>query len=655
LPRCAAAGFCAAHAGTLVCDADGSALGWRGACYGAHPRTLVCASASSIWLADARAPPPTPPKPLHALCRGRPTLERLTALCAAGAGGGCGFLFAAASGARALLFDARRATDPLLSWEHALGDDDPPRLLSVQASAPWLRPEASSSSAGAAGRVLLACTLARREAVCFQFTDGDVAPRGADALGWAGALLRCRGGVRALGAGARVPCPAAAAETPARPWHVRGVYGDDDQDGVARGGAAGAPLRAAWSLSDPPCAGFALLPPRTRGGTGLVCAADGAARLCAVMCAHAPVGSGAPVGPDAPDTLALVDAAARAVAGGVDDAARTRTAQQRAAFSTLRKRALDETARAKHLPLHFALLAPPASADGDGDDDGDDAHAARAAQDPRSAAARAARPQEPPPPHAAFVGAAQRALWPLTRLEAAHTAVAGAARGGAGASLAHSALLAAAVQAPAGQRRVRGKAMDAAQRRAVMASALVGARDAAAPLLCMLPPTDDGDDGASGSGAATGALSAAQAALRAASLPAPHAAFRDGALGTFALPRRGAPAPGSAPPLPPHATQQPPPDTLLVDGLHCAAFRATWECCEEWRPDGGGDEDPFADVFFPLAPHDAAARGTAAAAGASTAQPAEPLLLLPPRARDADDAALEVRGDGALRAALRAC
>jgi hypothetical protein len=655
-----AAALSLARAGTLVCAADGSARGWRGACYGAHPRTLVCASPSSIWLADARAPPPAPPKALHALSRGRPTLERLTAVCSAGVGAGCGFLFAAASGARVLLFDARRAADPLLSWEHALGDADPPRLLSCQAAAPWLRAEAPSSSSssapGAAGRVLLACTLARREALCFQFAHADAPPRAAaDALGWAGALLRCRGGVRALGAGARVPCPAAA-DAPARPWHVRGVYDDGDGDPDARADAAGAHGRAWWSLSDPPCAGFALLPPRAPGGRGLVCAADGAARLSAVLCAHAPVGTGAPVGADAADALALADAAACAVAGGAPGAAAARPrGAQPLARSTLRKRVLGEAARAAwRMPLHFALLAPAAAGDGDsggGDGDGDDD--ARAAQDPGAAAARAARaarPQEPPPPATAFVGAAQRALWPLTRLEAAHAAVAGAARGGAGALLADSALLTAAAQAPAGQRRVRGKTVAASQRRAVVAAMLAGARDAAAPPLCLLPlPDGDGDSGSGSGSAAAGVLSAAQAALRAASSPAPHAAFRDGALGTYALPRRAAPAPLSAQPAA-GVTRQRAPDALFADGLHCAAFRAAWACCEEWRLDG---EDPFADVFFPLAPHDASARGTASAAGASAAQPAEPLLLLPPRARDADDAALEVRIVRVVRSSAR--
>lgn len=74
---------------------------------------------------------------------------------------------------------------------------------------------------------------------------------------------------------------------------------------------------------------------------------------------------------------------------------------------------------------------------------------------------------------------------------------------------------------------------------------------------------------------------------------------------------------------------------LTANGLHSAAFRAAWATCDGWRD---GDEDPSAELFFaPLPTDDDAGLSVSASA------PLEPLLLLPPRARDADEAALQVR------------
>jgi len=191
----------ASHPGSQVCIADGAPLGWRGCVFGANPRTLLCASAATVWLADARSPPPSTPRVVHLMAGGRPTAESFTALCSAEPAGS--FMFGAATGTRILLFDSRRAHAPLLAWEHSLGGDDPPRILSCQSAQPWM--PAGSADAGC---FLLASNLGRREAAAFQFrsaqTQGTV-----DAIGWASELLRTRIGVHAINAGMRLPSLAA--------------------------------------------------------------------------------------------------------------------------------------------------------------------------------------------------------------------------------------------------------------------------------------------------------------------------------------------------------------------------------------------------------------------------------------------------------------
>ena len=188
----------APNPGAQVCIADGAPLGWRACIFGAHPCTLLCASSATIWLADTRSPPPSTPRVVHVMAGGRPTAECFTALCSAETAGSS-FMFGAATGARILLFDSRRAQAPLLSWEHWLGAADPPRILSCQSAHPWM-PLGSREP----GCFLVASTLGRREAAAFQFST-ETTPGGADAIGWASELLRTRVGARAIGCGVRLP------------------------------------------------------------------------------------------------------------------------------------------------------------------------------------------------------------------------------------------------------------------------------------------------------------------------------------------------------------------------------------------------------------------------------------------------------------------
>lgn len=133
---------------------------------------------------------------------GRPTAESFTALCSAEAAGSS-FMFGAATSTRVLLFDSRRAHAPLLAWEHWLGADDPPRILSCQSAQPWM--PAGSPDAGC---FLLASNLGRREAAAFQLRSAKT-PGAVDAIGWASELLRTRIGVHAISAGIRLPSVAA--------------------------------------------------------------------------------------------------------------------------------------------------------------------------------------------------------------------------------------------------------------------------------------------------------------------------------------------------------------------------------------------------------------------------------------------------------------
>ena len=129
---------------------------------------------------------------------GRPTAECFTALCSAEASGSS-FMFGAATGSRILLFDSRRAQTPLLSWEHWLGADDPPRILCCQSARPWMPAETPEP-----GCFLVASNLGRREAAAFQFSAATAAGP-ADAIGWASELLRTRIGARAIGSGMKLP------------------------------------------------------------------------------------------------------------------------------------------------------------------------------------------------------------------------------------------------------------------------------------------------------------------------------------------------------------------------------------------------------------------------------------------------------------------
>ena len=194
-----AAGLAHAPAsGLQICPADGAPLGWRGCAFGGHPRTLVCASAATIWLADARSMAPGTTRVVHLMAGGRPTAECFTALCSAEASGSS-FMFGAATGSRILLFDSRRAQAPLLSWEHWLGADDPPRILCCQSAHPWMPPGSPDP-----GCFLVASNLGRREAAAFQF-NAATAAGSADAIGWASELLRTRVGARAIGSGTKLP------------------------------------------------------------------------------------------------------------------------------------------------------------------------------------------------------------------------------------------------------------------------------------------------------------------------------------------------------------------------------------------------------------------------------------------------------------------
>ena len=108
-------------------------------------------------------------------------------------------MFGAATGARVLLFDSRRAQTPLLSWEHWFEVDDPPRILGCQSAQPWMPAESPDP-----GYFLVASNLYRREAAAFQFSSGSTAAS-PDALGWASELLRARIGAQAIGPGIRLP------------------------------------------------------------------------------------------------------------------------------------------------------------------------------------------------------------------------------------------------------------------------------------------------------------------------------------------------------------------------------------------------------------------------------------------------------------------
>ena len=559
----------ASRPGSQVCIADGAPLGWRGCVFGANPRTLLCASAATVWLADARSPPPSTPRVVHLMAGGRPTAESFTALCSAEAAGS--FMFGAATGTRILLFDSRRAHAPLLAWEHSLGGDDPPRILSCQSAQPWM-----PAGRADAGCFLLASNLGRREAAAFQFrsaqTQGTV-----DAIGWASELLRTRIGVHAINAGMRLPSLAARSA------------GVNDASDTGCGCCVACAHRmtalthlpghrdSIWNLSDPPAAGFALLAPDAGGKSsrGILCS-YGANGLAAVLCSHVP-----------DDSEELFHAHALATDGApvvVTDEPPPRQD----------KRALLDTAQtSRTLPLHFSLLA----------------------------SSRTDQPgvAQPHPDAKLAVVAAQQSLWPMTLLEAAHSA--SMQMHGQTTSLRESAVLSAANASEVGATRKAGKALNQERRRAAVIPLLRDGREGS-PMQALLPAPH-------ASGAAPVLLASQKALLEAESDDGSkllHARLPAHATAAFA--GDGGLVQQS------HAMDA----TVLAPGagaLHCAAFRAAWATCSAWGTEL--PSDPSHDVFCP---------GEHAAGDAGTL---EPKLDLPPPPADADAAALQVRLGRSLR------
>ena len=352
---------------------------------------------------------------------GRPTAECFTALCSAEASGSA-FMFGAATGSRILLFDSRRAQAPLLSWEHWLGADDPPRILCCQSAHPWMPPGSPD-----AGCVLVASNLGRREAAAFQFSAATAAGS-ADAIGWASELLRTRIGARAIGSGMKLPSMTA-----------RSVGETSDYGCVCRAPhvlfsamslTRPSDRHARWNISDPPAAGFALLSPDA-GSVGVLCNSFGADGFATVFCAH--VADGAEESFHAPALVAGSSAAA------VAEEAPPRQDE---------RALLDAAQTSRKLPLHFALLASS-----------------------RIDSVDAPHPH-PDAKHA--VEAAQQSLWPVTLLEAAHAA--SAQFHGQTSSLRDSAVMAAATAAEAGKARKLGKSLNPERRRAAVVPLLSNGR-----------------------------------------------------------------------------------------------------------------------------------------------------------------------------------
>ena len=162
----------------------------------------------------------------------------------------------------------------------------------------------------------------------------------------------------------------------------------------------------------------------------------------------------------------------------------------------------------------------------------------------------------------------------------------------------------------------KAKPVAPTHRRAAVASLLTGSHTPA-PLLLMPPVAERGADAS--------ALGVARHALRQA-VAGSQLCMGEGSLGGLVFTRATPPAPAPADQLPP-----PPPESdVLTAGagaLHCAAFRAAWAACQGW--DASSEHDPSAEVFFP--------------SGFAPGGAIEPLMLLPPHPRGADQAALQVR------------
>jgi len=537
-----------------VAGADGAPIGWRGLCRLGDARTLACAAAQRVWQVDERCPPSACRTLLHALSGGRPTRERITALCRAGDGsdGSAAPLFACATGARLLLFDARHAAHPLLIWRHELGEDDadPPRLLACAPAARWLRGAAPAERSW----LLSACTLRARASLAVQFTVADAAEAAQlaakDAQGWASGLLRARVGARALGAPQRLPCPAAARDPlplppPALPHRA---------DSLAAPPAA-QQQQQQRALSHPDSAGFLSRPPPAVGAAGMLLAMAGDGPLCVSRCAHVAVGTpgsgrACPALPQ-PRSLGETDPPA-------PPAPRAKRPPCRA------------------LPLLDAYLG--------GGEEGDTTGL------PGQVPPRV--PGWPAVAPAGYVAAAHRAPWALTLLEATHAALVGRLSAGAAgpALLRESALVSAAVRQPRG---VAG-----ARQRARMGPSALARRAALLPMLTR-PQEGHPAGGAVAEhaplGDGTPALWVARAALRRATEEAD--AWGAPQLSSLLLP--AAAQGGTADSHDPAALRQQASPPSAAAGAHCASLLACWASCEGWRPGGGADAaPPWAQLFF---------------------------------------------------------
>lgn len=321
-------------------------------------------------------------------------------------------------------------------------------------------------------------------------------------------------------------------------------------------------------------AGFALLAPDAAGKNSRgILSTYGTDGLAAVLCSHVP---------DDSEELFNADAFATAgPAGVVTDEAPPR--QDKRAL-------LDAALTSRTLPLHFSLLASS-----------------------RTDRTRGAQPH--PDPKLAVL-AAQQSLWPVTLLEAAHSA--SMQMHGQTSSLRESAVLSAANASEVGATRKAGKALNQERRRAAVVPLLRDGREGS-PIQALLPAP-------LASGTAPVLVASRKALLEAeqgydgsrllhARLRAQATAADDGGLVEQS-----------------HAMDA----TVLAPGagaLHCAAFRAAWATCSAWGTAWGTELpfDPSRDVFCP---------GELAAGDAGTL---EPRLDLPPPPADADAAALQVR------------
>ena len=248
---------------------------------------------------------------------------------------------------------------------------------------------------------------------------------------------------------------------------------------------------------------------------------------------------------------------------------------------------LDAAQTLRKLPLHFGLLA--------------------------SSQADSVDAQHPHPGAAQAVEAAQQSLWPVTLLEAAHSA--SVQFHGQPSSLRDSAVMSAATASEAGRARRLGKSLNPERRRAAVVPLLSNGR----PATQLLLPAPS----ASGS---VPVLVATQNALLDTHAADSHDGGQTG-LFHLRLPTNTPSATAADDTQPPHRMDA----TVMTPGagaLHCAAFRAAVATCLAW--DAKLPCDPFGDAFC-SEEHAAVSGGTP-----------EPRLDLPPPPADADNAALEV-------------